>query len=174
MPIIPPWLDTSGPTPEAPQPIRSARGQFVPGVSGNPAGKPVGAKAARTLMHAAFHENGEAIAKVVIDKALDGDLVAAGLVLQRLVPPKKPVGERVHFTLDTTRPLAQQASQVIQAVADGDLDPDNAQTVLSCLGTYAALMQADALESRLQALERAHNITGARGGVIYMEEGPTQ
>lgn len=134
--------------------LRTEGGTYAPGASGNPAGMKPGTKHARTLMAEAFQANGEAIAHVVIEKALKGDLMAAALVLQRLVPPKRPTSEKTPFALDTRLPLAQQAAQVVQAVADGHLSADDAQTVLGCLSTYAAIVQADEMTRRLEALER--------------------
>lgn len=100
---------------------------------------------------------------------------AAGLVLARAVPPKRPVSERTPFVLDTTQPLATQTAQVVQAVADGHLSADDAQTVLACLNTYAQLAQHDTLEARLQALERATRVwdraLAGQGGVV-IEQGP--
>lgn len=148
-------------------PVRNEAGQFAAGVSGNPAGLKPGTKHARTVMSEAFQANGEAIANVVIAKALAGDLTAAALVLQRLVPPKRPTSEKTPFSLDTTQPLAAQAAQVVQAVADGHLAADDAQVVLSCLSTFAALAQADEITRRLDALERATSAgSRARGGVV--------
>lgn len=169
-PELPPSADT---TP------RTDTGQFVPGVSGNPNGKPAGTKHRRTLLAEAFDEGVDDIIAVVKAKARAGDLQAAGLVLARAVPPKRPVSERTPFVLDTTQPLATQAAQVVQAVADGHLSADDAQTVLACLNTYAQLAQHDTLEARLQALERAthaaRNRARGHGGVMYVEQpGPPQ
>jgi hypothetical protein len=120
-------------------------------------------------MAEAFQANGEAIAKVVIDLALAGDLTAASLVLQRLVPPKRPVSERTPFALDTTKPLAAQAAAVVQACADGCISVDDAKTVLSCLSSYAALVQADEVQARLAALERATAAPRSMGGVMVVD-----
>lgn len=175
IPAGPPWLnvswDNATEAPPGPGPdVRHSDGTFVRGVSGNPDGRPLGAKDRRALMAQAFTDNGEAIAAVVIKKALDGDLTAAGMVLQRLIPPKRPVGEKTPFTLDTRLPLAQQAAQVVQAVADGHLAGDDAQVVLGCLQTYAALKQADDLEGRIRALEGRASLAAPRGGIVEMED----
>lgn len=57
-------------------------------------------------------------------------------------------------------------------MATGQLDTDSAQTVLTCLGTYASLVMADDVQARLAALERAAagSTNGARGGVLKMEK----
>lgn len=145
---------------------------FTKGVSGNPAGRKPGIIDKRQRIAQAFEADGAEIAKVVIEAAKKGDMQAATLVLSRLSPPLKPRAERVHFDLDVTKPLAAQAGQVLAAVATGQLDTDSAQTVLTCLGTYASLVMADDVQARLAALERAAvgTTNGARGGVLVMEK----
>jgi hypothetical protein len=145
---------------------------FQKGQSGNPAGRRPGLIDKRQRIAQAFEADGAEIAKVVIEAAKKGDMQAATLVLSRLSPPMKPRAERVRFDLDVTQPLAAQAAQVISAVATGQLDSDSAQTILTCLGTYAALVQSDEVQARLAALERAAAVgaSGARGGVLEMEK----
>src|SRR5450432_2985973 len=66
---------------------RGAHGRFVPGVSGNPAGKRKGTRNRATVLAAALaaDESG-AVARVVIDKALAGDAVTARFLLGLLAP----------------------------------------------------------------------------------------
>lgn len=155
--------------------VRTAGGKFPAGMSGNPNGKASGTKNRRTLLAEALQERGEAIARAMADKAEKGDVGAAALVLARLAPPMRARSERTPFALDTSKPLAQQAAAVVQAVADGDLSAEEAHVVLSCLQTYATLAHADTIEGRLQALERASALRNpaTRGGVIEMD-GPMQ
>ena len=57
------------------------------GQSGNPAGKPVGTRNKATSLILALMEGGaEKIAKKVIQAAEAGDLAAARIVIERLVP----------------------------------------------------------------------------------------
>src|SRR5713226_7125341 len=54
--------------------VRDERGRFVPGQSGNPAGKLPGTRNRATLLRAALDsEDGPAMARVIIDKAVAGD-----------------------------------------------------------------------------------------------------
>src|SRR6266436_8989375 len=66
---------------------RDANGRFVPGQSGNPAGKRPGTRnRASVLAEALLCGEAENIARVVIDKAVKGDAVAARFCLDRLSP----------------------------------------------------------------------------------------
>lgn len=123
---------------------------WLPGQSGNPAGRPKGSKNRKTLQ---FEKDGSAIARVVISKALEGDMQAANLVLQRLSPPLRARAERVMFELTPDAPLTTQAQQVLVAVAEGGIDPETGQLLISCITSFAGLKQVDDLEQRLLALE---------------------
>ena len=149
----------------------SNSGQFQKGQSGNPEGRPPGLVDRRRRMASAYSGEFDAIAEAVIKKAKEGDVAAASLYLSRVDPPLKPKAEKVRFTLNTALPLAQQAAQVVQAVANAEIAPEDAQIVLSCLSTYAQLVQADEVQARLAALERATNTarSAAPGGVYVVE-----
>ncbi|MEF8718237.1 MAG: DUF5681 domain-containing protein [Candidatus Accumulibacter necessarius] len=63
---------------------------WKPGQSGNPKGRPRGSRNRVTLVAlAAMEEGADAIARKVVDMAKEGDMSAARLVLERLVPPAK-------------------------------------------------------------------------------------
>ena len=132
---------------------RPTRGGFMPGVSGNPAGRPKGSKDKKTLVAQEFEKEGSAVAAVVIEKAKGGDMTAANIVLQRISPPLKSRGERVQFSLDAQAPLTEQGRQILMAVAEAQIDPDTGKLLIECLCSFAGLMQVDELSERLAALE---------------------
>jgi hypothetical protein len=105
----PEWLKNFHPQP-APSRQPGARG-FAPGVSGNPAGRPKGLKDKKTRIAEEFERDGSKVARVVIDKAMAGDMTAANLVLQRISPPLKTRAEKVQFSLDAKAPLTEQAAR---------------------------------------------------------------
>ena len=71
--------------------------QFKSGKSGNPKGRPKGAKNKETLLQEVLVTNStnlmvkslEKIVKAVIEKANEGDLAAAKMILDRIIPTKK-------------------------------------------------------------------------------------
>lgn len=128
-------------------------GQWQPGQSGNPAGRPVGSKNRKTLLTQQLEEQGSLVAQRVIEAALSGDIQAASLVLQRICPPLRPQSALVNFTLDSQAPLAEQAQEILSAIANGNIDPETGRNLINCLGTVAGLMQTDELARRLDALE---------------------
>ncbi len=91
------------------------------GQSGNPAGKPRGARNKATLMVLSLMEQGaEEITKAVVDAARGGDLSAARMVLERLAPPmrERPIAIDLPST-DTAEGINQAQQAIIEAVGMG-------------------------------------------------------
>src|SRR6266851_6812448 len=115
--------------------MRDERGRFVPGHSGNPAGKVPGTRNRATLLRAALDsDEGPAMARVVIDKAVGGDVVTARFCLDRLEP--RPRGRAIAIEL----PEGAKASDVVtafdatlRAMAAGEITPDEAVQVTRVL-----------------------------------------
>ncbi|KCV27471.1 DUF5681 domain-containing protein [Bordetella bronchiseptica] len=121
--------------------------------SPNPAGRPRGIIDKRTRVTQALMDDAPAIARVIIDAALEGDVQAAGLVLSRVAPALRSQTERVEFAFDASAPVAQQVEQVLQAIADGKVAADVGKQIIEAIGALSAVRAADELERRLQALE---------------------
>lgn len=135
-------------------PKTGGRKGWVPGMkSPNPRGRPKGIVDKRSRLLHALRDDGPEIARVVIDAALNGDMQAAALVLNRIAPPLKAKSENVQFELSPDKPLGEQAAQVVNAVAQGDIDPETAKTVLSCLQSVAGIKAVELLEERVLKLE---------------------
>ncbi len=60
--------------------------KFMKGCSGNPAGRPVGSKNKCTQFRELLEDDLPALISVLRDKALEGDMNAMRLLLERLVP----------------------------------------------------------------------------------------
>lgn len=125
--------------------IRDGRGRFVPGQSGNPLGKAPGTRNRATLLRAALEgEEGPTMARIVIDKALAGDVVTARFVLGRLEP--KPRSRGIELDLpegSRARDIVAAFNATVRAMASGDITPDEAVQV------------ARVLDGRLRAIEVA-------------------
>src|SRR6266849_10287016 len=110
------------------QAARDARGRFVPGRSGNPVGKILGTRNRATLLRAALDsEEGPAMARIVIDKALAGDVVTARFCLDRLEP--RPRGRAIAIDLPEgarARDVVAAFDATLRAMAVGEITPDEA------------------------------------------------
>ena len=149
--VPPPWLDggaQAAPPPPAP-PSRWVKGMGSP----NPAGRPKGVLDKRTKVTQALMDDAPAIARVVIEAALEGDLQACNIVLSRVAPSLKAQAERAAFDFDPTAPVTRQIEAVLAAIAAGALAPDVGQTVIAALGTLADARAVADLEARIITLE---------------------
>ena len=67
-----------------------AKGKYKKGFSGNPKGKPKGARNKSTLAAEALLEGSlEKICKKIEEEALNGNMQAAKMILERFLPPRK-------------------------------------------------------------------------------------
>ena len=153
MRIPPPW---EKPAPEAVP--RDNKGRFPPGVSGNPAGKPVGAIGRRAVLEQQLADAVPGIQEVVIAAAMGGDMTAAGLVLTRVHPPLRARAERVRFDLDPSKPLSDQAQQVVVAVASGDVDPETGKMMVEVIASLAGIRSVDEVQKQIDELKRHLNV----------------
>ena len=128
---------------------------WKPGQSGNPRGKPKGAKNHATRMVLALMEKGaKEITAAVITAAKAGDLTAARLVLDRLAPPAK---ERPVFLdlpdTDTAEGITQAQRAILEAVAAGELLPGEGSTLAGIVEGHRKALETQELEARIAALE---------------------
>ena len=125
---------------------------WKPGTSGNPGGRTPGTGEVAKL-RAAIGKQVPAIIKRLTTAALDGDVSAARLLLERVIAPLKASEEVAPLALAGTT-LTEQGKSVLAAVASGDLAPGQGASLLASLGTLAKLEEADDLKRRVEALEQ--------------------
>jgi len=129
--------------------------KFQPGKSGNPAGKPKGARNKTTLaIEALLEGDAEAIAHKAIEMAKGGDATAIRMCLDRLAPPRKDAA--VCFSLPPIKTIAdtvEASSSLLAAIADGDVTPDEGGRIMSLLTSHKVLVETGEFERRLEALE---------------------
>lgn len=135
---------------------RDKNGQFLPGKTGNPKGKPKGTKSKRnqlidTIM--AEDDNAEAIIIQLVEQAKGGDTQAANILLARYAPPARSTYNNVNFQLDDDLSPLQRGSQILDAVANGDLAPDVGNMLITSLTALARTAELVELEQRIAAME---------------------
>ena len=133
---------------------------FTKGVSGNPKGKPKGARSRTTLLlEKMMSEDGENVVRSVIRAAVEGDMQAAKLIIDRLVPVRR--GRSIDLDLPdvkTTIDTANAHAEVLSAVSEGRLDTEQAEALMRLLGhTRESILAAD-LEQRIINLEKAKEV----------------
>ena len=124
---------------------RDVKGRFRPGSTGNPKGRPTGA-AARILLDLRDWAESEAL-PLMKQAALDGDMDALKTLVMLALPKQKPVSLPLS--------LPGKPEEILEAMADGEVDPSTAQEALGAHLTAARVKEISELEARLTALEEA-------------------
>ena len=131
---------------------RTSGGQFRAGYSGNPTGRP---RSESTALRLQMAERAEDVLQVVLHAALNGDMAASKMILDRLVPPLRPHSESVLISLDARAGPAATAEGILAAAVAGKIPPDAAVQLLSAASSLSRIIETAELKTRLEALERA-------------------
>lgn len=143
---------------------KNLRPGWKPGQSGNPAGKRKGTRNRATLLAIAVMEKDvKAISKVITAAALGGNLHAARMVLDRLVPParERPVSIELPDT-STAEGIAQAQLVILEAVGKGNLAPSEAATLSGIVDARRKALETQEFEVRLAALEEHSERSGEK------------
>ncbi len=140
-------------TPESTGKIQDSR--FQKGVSGNPQGRPRGARNRATMAAEALLDGqAEALTQACIDRALRGDSVALRLCLERLLPPRKDRPVRVKLpSIQTAADVLEAVKMVIEAIHCGEITPDEAERLTRVIEQARKAIETVEFEARLCAIE---------------------
>ena len=131
--------------------------RFKPGQSGNPKGRPQGSRSKRLVALDALAEGEvEEIVKKMIEKAKDGDAMAARPILDRVWPARK--GARLTFRLSEVaeaKDIPRAIAEVTRQMADGELSPDEAVLIVGLLEAQRKAFETHDLAERVAALEQS-------------------
>ncbi|WP_070154300.1 hypothetical protein [Sphingobium phenoxybenzoativorans] len=118
-------------------------------------GKTPGARHRTTLaIEALLEGEHEKLTRKAIDKALEGDVPALRLCLERIAPPRKDAPITFDLPPITTAQDALGASAaLLAAVAAGEVSPDEGARVMSLLESHRRLVETGDHEARLTTLE---------------------
>lgn len=132
---------------------------FAKGRSGNPQGRPPGARnAATVLAEQLLDGEAEILIRKAIQKAKQGNVPALRMCLDRILPPRRD--RPVHFTipeLNSPADASRAMGSITSAVASGELTPTEAAELSSVIETWLRAIESSETERRLAALERANN-----------------
>jgi hypothetical protein len=136
---------------------------FQPGQSGNPNGRPKGARNRVTrAIEALIDGQAEALGAKAVEKALQGDSPMLRALLSTLVPPRRE--RTVEFDLPKIESAAdapKASAAVIAACAAGELSPHEARQIMELISTHKGTIEVAELAARVDALEKKR----ARGAI---------
>ncbi len=144
---------------------RAGRGQFAPGSSGNPRGRPAGSRNRTTQLCAdLLAADAEEVIGKCIRLAKKGDGVALKLVIERLLPVRAARDRHVELTLpasETADDLVHAAAVVIDRAAAGEISLSEAKEFMALLEGQRKAIETAELAVRLELLEAR-----ASGGAV--------
>lgn len=135
--------------------VNKGRKGFAPGQSGNPKGRPQGSRNKATLaIESLLDGQAEALTQKAVEKALEGDMQALRLCLERVCPPRKSRPIRIELpTVETASNVTAAQGVVIAAMAKGDITPEDASTIAGVLEAKRRAIETVEIEDRLSLLE---------------------
>ena len=121
------------------------------GQSGNPNGRTPGTGRTAQL-RALLEPDLPNLLQKLVDAAMDGDMQAMRIIIDRTIPPLKPVAlpEAVTIEGDT---LTDQARGVLVQVAAGEIGPHAAHGVFNGLHRVRAMEEHREMDERITQLE---------------------
>jgi hypothetical protein len=143
----------------SPKPPGLMRGRpFAKGRSGNPAGRPAGARNKKTLAAAVLLEGeAEALTRLAVELAFAGDPTALRLCIERILPPCRE--RSVKFALppiESAADIAPAMKAVTSALAAGVITPGEAERIAAVVDTFVRAIETSDFERRLKIVEDEH------------------
>lgn len=131
------------------------QGRWRKGESGNPAGKPPGARHKATRAAEALLEGEtETLTRKCIELAKMGDHVALRLCMERIYPARKDTSVRFDMPkIKTATEAAGAIGGVLEAVAGGNITPSEAAAVAGIIETFRRTLETTEIEARIAKLE---------------------
>ena len=137
------------------QQVRGPDGHFREGASGNPSGRRPGSRNRASLVLDALADGeAEAVLEAVVRRAKEGDLKAAEFVLARAWPVRK--GRPVALDLSpvsTASGAAAAFGEVLAALAEGRLTPEEAGAVTALLEAHVRALEAAGRRRKHEKME---------------------
>jgi hypothetical protein len=129
---------------------------FKPGQSGNPDGRPKGARNRATLAAEQLLDGeADALTRKAIEMAKGGDTTALRLCIERILPTRKD--RPVSFDMpriETVADSVKAAAAIATAVADGELTPMEASELSRVVDGYTRAVETADVAARLDRLEQ--------------------
>jgi hypothetical protein len=136
--------------------VRKQRGRpFPKGRSGNPRGRPPGARNAATIIAERLLDGeAETLIRKAIQKAKQGNVPALRMCVERLLPPRRDRPVRFAMAaLNSAHDAAKAVAAITVAVASGELTPSEAGELSRVIEAYVKAIETSEIEDRLKILE---------------------
>lgn len=131
-------------------------GKFRKGQSGNPQGKAKGTKNRATLAaEQVLQSDLDNICHKLIEEALNGNIQAIRLVLDRVLPVKRDRDINIRLPkLQTTDDAVKAMSLIIESVSCGNITPSEGEAMSKVVDAFVKAIQVYEVEKRVVKLEQ--------------------
>lgn len=137
--------------------LKKPRGKpFAKGVSGNPAGRPQGARNRSTALRDLISDDqSEAILNTMIKAAMEGNLTAARYLLDRVAPASHSQSIMIDLPpIETVEAGAKAIDATLKAVGQGDITLNEAKEIIELIKDRIKLIETVGFEQRLLKVEQ--------------------
>ena len=125
--------------------------KFKPGISGNPNGRPKD-KTPGGKLRKAIEAKADDILQSVINAAVNGDMAACKMLLDRITPTLKPQSQAIILPVKETLP--EQGNEIIKATMGGEIPPDLGSQLITALSNQGKLVDFQEMVERLARIEK--------------------
>lgn len=131
-------------------------GKFTKGKSGNPKGRPKGARNKATIAAEALMDgDASAITKKAIELAKAGDLTAIKLCLERILPPRKSRPLQVSVPkIEKTEDVLKAVNAVLLALSNGKVNIEEAEALLRTVEVARKAMETEEMQREIDEIEQ--------------------
>ena len=128
---------------------------FKKGESGNPKGKPRGARHKTTELAYAMMEGGlKAVLEQVVERAKSSDMLGCRMIIDKIIPNQKDRTVAIDLpTIATLDGVGRAQSEILQAVVDGDITTNEGERISSIVEARRRVIETVELEARISELE---------------------
>ena len=129
---------------------------FQPGQSGNPAGRPPGARNKATIIaETLLQGEAEELTRAAIERAKAGDVGALRICLDRLLPRSRHRTVAIELPpLKSSADAASGVAIITARVAAGEITPREGGEMLKLIDVFVRIYETTILEERMKRLER--------------------
>lgn len=129
---------------------RDSKGRWLPGRSPNPKGRPPGNEVIRKRLES-FSEH---LIDKTVELALEGNVQALKICMDRLCPPVKDESKFVQIKgMDEADNLSSKSRLIFQSLSKGDISIEDSLKLLNALSVVGRIFESTELEKRVQDLE---------------------
>ena len=136
-----------------PDKTRDQQGHWLPGASGNPAGRPSGSGHVARL-RAELAQELPGILESLIRQAKGGDVAAIRVILDRVIPPLRAVDAPLSLELPEGG-FTTQGRSIVASAASGEVSAQEAAQLIGAISNLARVEVLDELIKRVERLEQA-------------------